>query len=710
MQIPFCRLPFTTICVVLLYQLISAVDISTFNSLTNNTPSRIVWLQGGDVLEGGGALIGYDSKSNTTAQILAASPYQNRPIICRGGNSVVVSINYVVYIVNWDGTGKKKIVDGFCSDVWKDGSGQEWAVVRQGGENDSGRVFRYLINDTTKSVELTDLPTRIYGFPSMNWYQLSGDGLLGVDFIPWPFCIEQIFKLPAQQTDTIFRSGAEGCWSSVASDSSHYWFCFSSTGLGHTGLLVFKNSVQIGDFLLNAAPLPANSSTECYHPRFASKGGNFLTFTAGYSTGGSLTGTPEVYFGKFNDAHNGFSTWVRMTTNSIADYCPDAWVGVDSAASILLGQSQLRFVCNQGGTSPAAQTVTATASYGTLSNVKVVSNQTWLTVNAQQQGNGSYTITNTVATTLLASGQYNATVTVSGTSLPSNMYNVQVVVNGTEVPTAITIDPSAASLPAGNLMKFTAVVLDQRDSLLSPQPAIQWSLVPPGAGTLVNGSLTAGATTGPVKVIVQSGTLADTALINIVTAAPLSILAPAGGVYCTGTVLHIKWASAADVPGVTIQVSPDNGKDYYLISLTVLPSSSQWEDYAWTIPAGISDGNGNMVSLVSSQVRVQIFDYSSPSSKATSAPFTITNQNAVLHGVHSQGTLAIRYESNVLDITMPVQQRATIEIYTLEGKLVSHSVYNTMRIFQTLPRGNNLYIMRFSAGSECDISRFVKNQ
>ena len=164
---------------------------------------------------------------------------------------------------------------------------------------------------------------------------------------------------------------------------------------------------------------------------------------------------------------------------------------------------------------------------------------TWLTLNAQQQGNGCI-----LSRTLWGTRHRSEAANICSCHLEQTRNNRPGP--ATQVPTAITIRPECRFIAF--LLKFTAACVRMTSVL-----CIQWSLVPPGAGTLVNGC------GEHRKSDSSSGTLADTALINIVTAAPLSILAPAGGVYCTGTVLQYQRASAADVPGVTIQVS-DNGK------------------------------------------------------------------------------------------------------------------------------------------------------
>lgn len=158
---------------------------TTINNLTGSQHTRIVWLEGGDLQWGGGALKGYDTQTGQTTTIQAATYRQTRPILCTGGQRVVYTVNGSVQIVNFDGTGKRTLVPGFASDVWvHPATGLEWVIVRVGSDQLDGKYWRYQIENTANSVQLC---TRGGGFPQSPWWQVSADGTMGAEFLPYPF-------------------------------------------------------------------------------------------------------------------------------------------------------------------------------------------------------------------------------------------------------------------------------------------------------------------------------------------------------------------------------------------------------------------------------------------------------------------------------------------------------------------------------------------
>ncbi len=324
----FFHLVKATLCLVLVTIGITQADLaSEISALTGNTHTRVVWLQGGLRIDGGGAVMGYDSKENKTTQILPAATKQNRPILCSGGYRVVVSINYKVYVVDWDGTNKRYIADGFSSDVWLDTkTGLEWVIARSGGKSTGGDVYRYQLDDPTKKIKLWDKGS--VGIDYMPWWQVSADGTMGAEFMPWPngYLIEDGVNSLNPKTTKM----TDGCWSSVASDNSKYWF--NLTCCPHHEILVYNQKTSIAKFGINAGPLPAGTqNNEYYHPKFASNGGRFLTVSGGYH-GNSDSKDAEVYLGKFASNYKSFEGWVRITNNNqMSDYTPDAWIGVSAS-------------------------------------------------------------------------------------------------------------------------------------------------------------------------------------------------------------------------------------------------------------------------------------------------------------------------------------------------------------------------------------------
>ncbi len=71
---------------------LAATVKSEMDALTGNIHTRVVWQQGGHYYDGGGKVLGYDSETDATHTICPEQGYR-KPILCSGGNRVVVTSN-----------------------------------------------------------------------------------------------------------------------------------------------------------------------------------------------------------------------------------------------------------------------------------------------------------------------------------------------------------------------------------------------------------------------------------------------------------------------------------------------------------------------------------------------------------------------------------------------------------------------------------------
>lgn len=519
------RLTLASVSVLAAVVCASAQLASQLNTLTGNQRTRVVWLEGGYRLDGGGRLMGFDTQDNTApVQILAAATKQNRPIICSGGYRIVVTRDYQVYVVNWDGTGLRLITSGIATDTWVDpNSGLEWVVVRKGRDSNTGEVHRYMIDDPSRSVLLWNQSAA--GDFYMNWYQVSADGKIAVDFLPWDRAF--VVDSGAWVANGFYTNLSRGCWSSLASDNSYHWVNLPLTGLGHAAFNVFRNKDTVITQLPISAPRPSGASTdESYHPRFASNGGRYICLTKGYS-GAAESDQAEVFLGKFSAAYTAFDGWVRVTTNSVGDYTPDAWVGVSAPApSMRFTADSLSFTAPQGGANPSAKLDTVSTASGSLTGVTVSDNASWLTVSVAQSG-AQWIVTNSVSVSGLSSGVHRATVSVnSSTASPSlRTYTVKLTVTGTAVATSLVVTPSSVTVAKSSTFQLTSNVYDQMEQRMSPQPSVSWSVLAPANGVSVSGTglVSAGTTLGRVLVSAVSGTVRDTVAVSVVDFIPVHI-------------------------------------------------------------------------------------------------------------------------------------------------------------------------------------------
>lgn len=701
------------------------LDLAALNTLTQSQHTRIVWLEGGDRLTGGGALKGYDSKTNQVTQILPAEYNQNRPILCSGGHRVVVSINYKVYIVNWDGSGKTFLTDGYCSDVWiHPQTGKEWVVVRHGEMSSDGPVSRFLVDDPSTTVLLTDVEGRGAGFSSMNWLQISQDGLLSVDLMPWPTAGVISYRQPAESPNRAARA-AQGCWSSMAPDNSYYWFLFSNDidPTEHAGLAIYHNMTFVNDLWFSQISIPAGTDpTEFYHPKFSSNSAEHVVLTGGYETGsgGDPGDKVEVYLGRFNSSYSAFTGWVQVTDNTVRDFCPDVWVGVAGTNPTMeLSSSSLHFEGQQGGANPAAQNVTVSAAYSSLTNVTAASNQTWLVVGQPTAAGNAYSIDNQVVMTGLSSGQHVATVTVSAANaIPSSTsYTVTLTVAGTSVATSIVITPAAANTAAGGTLQLSGSVLDQSLQPLVPQPVLTWEIAGAGDASIdATGLIQTGTALTTYTVTARYGSLMGQGHVKVQAMRPIAIVSPVGGAtFAVGEQLTILWTAVPNVPGVIIEISPNLGQDWFRITPnSIARADANWGQFVWTIVPNMVSTDASLVSMVSQEVVLRIADYFDGSVQDILAqPIAILPAGAVRQ--HPFGTAynspAVFQTPSGLVFDYPGAKEYFVSIFDLNGRVVAGPVAGSGEPLSFgLASGGQKVILRLREGNRISTSLFTNTR
>jgi hypothetical protein len=509
-------------------------------SLTGNQHTRIAWLQGGARIEGGGALMGYDSKSNIMKQILPAGNWQSRPIICGGGNKVVVTINQKVHIVNWDGTDKRYLVDGFASDVWLEpGTGKEWVFIRRGNN-----VIRYRIDDVSQAFQVWNKGN--VGINYMPWWAVSADGKMAAEFLPWPdACVIDNGAYTLNGATTLL---GDGCWSSVENSNNYNWM---HLGPNHSHISTYRSKSRQAQIALPLGPdVPAGTQqNEFYHPKFASNGDRIFCITGGYH-GNSDSPDAQVFICRLAADYRSVEKWVRVTTNNPPNYTPDAWVGVVAPGPALgLSAQTIELSMTLGGQAPSARTVTVSnTGSGTLPAVTAVENADWLTATVTGKTDNTYEIANTVTNaTSLASGIHQTAVTVSAAGMQSVSYTVKLTMTAPPVLATITVTPVNASVEPGKTLQFIAKGLDQFNNPF-PLSGIQWRVS--GGGTINGSTGLFGAGTkvgGPYTVTAASGGLEGTATLQVAVAPQVTLAVNCGGGALPGWVADDAYVQGGDV-------------------------------------------------------------------------------------------------------------------------------------------------------------------
>jgi hypothetical protein len=292
--------------------------------------TRVVWVQDHqaltDVFAEGNQLrlMGRDSLDPHGERVILPGPANFfKPMITRRGDRIVYTDKPAnrIFIVNWDGTGHRDLIDGVALAVWIDpGTDEEWMYVAREPVDAKGLAFRVIdrhpIDDLSRSERVWDRTQA-----GIDNVQLSADGARASGVFPWPEC--GVIRIVEQ---TFHRHG-RGCWPSYAPDNSYrFWFFDGS----HRNLtLVDERSGQRTEIDINTAP--GMDGYEVYHPRWSNHP-RFMTLTGPYKIrqgGNNIRGggpDVEVFIGRFNETFTAIEAWAKVTENAVLDVGPDVWV------------------------------------------------------------------------------------------------------------------------------------------------------------------------------------------------------------------------------------------------------------------------------------------------------------------------------------------------------------------------------------------------
>ena len=310
-------------------------------ALTDGARVRIVWVQDAgeksdpfaerDTLH----LMGFDSLDGKgVRRILPAIGSYDKPLITDEGGRVVFGnvVDKKVYVVNWDGTGLRALVDNAAlADVWTDPQTNiAWVyahVTERRGDKDVSAIRRFDIDDPAVSEMVWDkMP--------VSDFQVSADGKAAAGHAGNG---DGLLTLP----NGTYRQFYGGCWPSMAPDDSHRVWVFRGH---HKGVFVYDHDEKTNrrtehpiEFL-NAPDVP--SSNELYHPRW----GNhtlFFTITGSYwykdwkwlddiKLSNEAAAKVELYLGKFNADLDRVEEWVKITNNDRGDFFGDVWVDLNA--------------------------------------------------------------------------------------------------------------------------------------------------------------------------------------------------------------------------------------------------------------------------------------------------------------------------------------------------------------------------------------------
>lgn len=293
-------------------------------------PARAVWVQGdgtdpraaGDQL----ILMGLDTQDGRGERtILTERRSYVKPMITPRGNRVIFSSRVEpgppeTFIVNFDGSGLRKLAPGFALAVWENPVDEsEWVYIGTDNiKHDFKTVTRFPIDAPDKRE-----PVWNASLVSMDTFQVSADGRFAGGLFPWPHA-----GIADLKKGTVTRLG-DGCWPGLTRARGPLFWYFDGA---HRNLTMVDVAAE-SRWMVNINSAPGFDGAEVYHPRWTNHP-RFMTISGPYNQGGpnqARTGGPqvEVYLGRFSQDFARIEAWARVTNNSGGDTYPDVWLDAD---------------------------------------------------------------------------------------------------------------------------------------------------------------------------------------------------------------------------------------------------------------------------------------------------------------------------------------------------------------------------------------------
>jgi hypothetical protein len=273
-----------------------------------------------------GTLWGLDSEDGTGERRLLAEPGSYaRPLINADGSQVVFTdaVTRSVRAVNWDGTGLRTLCDGYAGDIWRDpDTGVDWVYLRENWKETESAVVRVRLDDPETRETVWD--STAVGHQFGVWLQISGDGRLMAETLPWPVCAL------ADLESGDYQPMGSGCWPGVAPDASGRSFHF----LGTHKTISFRDEPGGKAREIRLDTVPKWPGRKVYHPRWSNHP-RFFTATAPQSMPET-----ELYLGRFDETFSKVEAWFRVTYNDAADFWGAAVLRMPDSGGVKKGAAE----------------------------------------------------------------------------------------------------------------------------------------------------------------------------------------------------------------------------------------------------------------------------------------------------------------------------------------------------------------------------------
>ncbi|MBD3392601.1 MAG: hypothetical protein GF418_10960 [Chitinivibrionales bacterium] len=600
--------------------------------------TRIVWARGvtavtdADALTANYALMGFDTRAGGEHQILHGPASFANPWVTPDGSRVVYTDcpANAVYVVGWNGNGKRRLAEGFGLCVWADPvDGSEWVYVCDTVYGSS--VRRYLIDSTdVKELVWDKTPVSIR-------FRVSADGTRAGGEFPWNKA--GIATLP----NGTFTKYGSGCNAMIAPDNSYRFFHM----IGTHREIVFYDSGGTNERTIAIDHAPGIDGAKVWIPKW-SNDARFFTL-AGPGSVDSVH--HNIYIGMFDSAFTYVKKWARVTDDpDTYDIYAHAWIG--HRPQLVLDPPGLAFLFDSDGSGTREREVMLTSYHPLPESLELGSKAPWLEISARRDTNG-FVITTTVTPEILESGVHQTVVTIAGDGLAPSTLPVELRIEGPPRLFDVTVFPGEATVFGVDTITFSAAPTDQFGEPF--EAGVTWEVT--GGGSISpEGVLVTTGERGTYAVRAraqQDQAIFGKAIVSVYDSIILHEPRP-GDVFETGRALCIRWdADTACVHGVSIFLSLDSGISWTSITGTsaVTTSDTMWGDYCLTLPDSVDIG-GEIRSAASDHCRIRVCSYpNGPAEAVTNGDFSI-------------------HKNLAIDFHRPGRAPAVPHIYVLPGKRI----------------------------------------
>jgi hypothetical protein len=295
------------------------------------THARMVWMQAVDPNStdtfgrgNGFRLMGIDTDDGHGIREILSDPLSYRkPLLTSDGQRVVFTDfpRGRVGVVDWDGTNRRYVADGFATDVRTDPeTGRTWVYAIIGPITGEAFVGKPVIRFDLAHPEVHETvweQTEV----SLDNFQVSDDGHHAAGLFPWPLA-----GIADLRNGTWAQIG-NGCWTSLVPDKSGL-ACFFD---GAHRNLIFEDPAARTTWQVPIHLAPGIGGFEVYHPRWGNHR-QFFSMSGPYKGGtgdnqiNAAGRAVEIYAGRFSADLRRVERWVKIATDEQPDFFPDLWI------------------------------------------------------------------------------------------------------------------------------------------------------------------------------------------------------------------------------------------------------------------------------------------------------------------------------------------------------------------------------------------------